>query len=81
MNGRDVENYYVMFSAMIINFDQIIYSCCRDVLCCSGGQLSIQSLAMKDSGNKRENGEMSLIQAVAISPNKRAYEEIPKNLT
>lgn len=77
MNGRDVENYYVMFSALIINFDQI-YSCCRDVLCCSG------EIAITVSGHerlrktKRENGKMALIQAVAISPNKRAYEEIPE---
>lgn len=48
---------------------------------CSGEQLSAWSLAMKYSGNKGEDGKMILIQAVAILPYNRAYEEIPKNIT
>lgn len=70
----------MMFSALT-NFGQITHRCCRNILHCSGEQLSAWSLAMKYSGSKGEGGKMILIQAVAILPYNRAYEEIPKNIT
>lgn len=38
------------------------------------------SLAEKTQENKEGNGEMILIQAVAISPYNRAHEKIPKSI-